>query len=95
MVGPEEGTVSDLYFLEKMTIGRRREVERQAEFRTRLGLHHRRAEATPCRVRRLVGGWLIRAGVFLLQANPDPEAVIGQIMGGAMGGAVRRGGQNG
>ncbi len=87
--------MSDLYFLEKMIIGRRREVERQAEFRTRLGLHHRRAEATPCRVRRLVGGCLIRAGALLLRANPDSETVLERMTGGAAGGAACHGGQNG
>ncbi len=83
------------YYLEKMMIERMQEVERQAELRTRLGLRHRRAEATPSRVRRLVGGWLIQAGALLLRANPDSETVMERMTEGPPSGTACHGGQNG
>lgn len=73
--------MGNLYFLEKMMMERMREVERQTEFRTRLGLRHCRALPTPHRLRKLVGGWLIRAGFRLQGGYPKSEAVIEQRMG--------------
>lgn len=72
MVSPEGGIVSDLYFLEKMIIERMREVQREAEIRTRVGIRHCRAQPTPRCFHKLVGGWLIRAGFRLQGARPDP-----------------------
>jgi hypothetical protein len=66
--------MDNLYYLEKMIITRMREVQRRAESRTRLGLRHWRAQPTSRRLRKLAGGWMIRAGAFLLRANPDSEA---------------------
>lgn len=83
------------YFLEKMMIERMQEVQRKAEFRTRLGLRHWRGEPMPCCLRRLVGGWMIRAGALLLRANPDSETVMERMTGGAAGGAACHGGQDG
>lgn len=49
--------MGNLYFLEKRMIERMREVQRQAEFRSRLGLRYWRGEPMPRCLRRLVGGW--------------------------------------
>ena len=87
--------MGNLYYLEKMMLERTREVQRQAEFRTRLGRRRCRALPTPHRLRKLVGGWLIRAGALLLRANPDSEAVMERMTGGAADGAACHGGQNG
>ncbi len=87
--------MGNLYFIEKMMIERMREVKRQAEFRTRLGLRRSRAEPTPHCLRTRVGGWLIRAGFRLQGSGPDPGGALGPIMGGAGGAPARQRGQNG
>ena len=87
--------MGNLYYLEKMMMEQTREVQRQAEFRTRLGRRRCRALPTPHRLRKLVGGWLIRAGALLLRANPDSDAVMERMTGGAADGAACHGGQNG
>jgi len=83
------------FSFEKMMIERMQEVQRQAEFRTRLGVSRWRGEPIPCSLRRLVGGWLIRAGAHFLRVNPDSEAVMQRMIGKGAGGAACGGGQDG
>jgi hypothetical protein len=86
--------VSNLYFIEKMVIERIREVQRQADFRTRIGLRRCRAGPALHFFRQQVEGWLTRAGLCPQGANPDLEAVMGQIMAKPAAGAACHGGGN-
>lgn len=67
--------MSNLYFLERMMGERMRELEGQAELRSRLGLHALRDRRSPGGFRRWVGTLLIRAGHRLQGADPDPRSV--------------------
>lgn len=77
--------MGNLYFLERMMIERMREVARQAEERSRLGIHTRRIPPSPGRFRRLVGAWLIQAGRRLQQVEPDPRTMTRPALAGAEG----------
>lgn len=73
--------MSNLYFLERTMIERMREVARQAELRSRLGLYTLRPASSAGRLRRLVGAWLIRAGRWLQRAEPYPRTMTRPILG--------------
>jgi hypothetical protein len=54
--------MSDLYFLESMMRERVRQIERDAQLRSRLGVSRQQADPVSVRLRRRLGSWLIQAG---------------------------------
>ena len=54
--------MSDLFFLERMMTERVRQIERDAQLRSRLGVSHQQADPVSVRLRRTLGTWLIRIG---------------------------------
>jgi len=52
--------MSDLYFVERMISERVRQIERDAELRSRLGVSRQRTDPVAVRLRRTLGTWLIR-----------------------------------
>jgi len=54
--------MSDLYFLERMMRERVRQIERDAQLRSRLGVSRKQADPVSVRLRRTLRSWLFRIG---------------------------------
>lgn len=54
--------MSDLFFVERMMTERVRQIERDAQLRSRLGVSRQQADPVSVRLRRTLGIWLIRIG---------------------------------
>jgi len=74
--------MSDLYFVERMMRERVRQIERDAELRSRLGVSRQQVDPVSARLRRRLGTWLIRIGQRLREReNPSYETTARSVSG--------------
>jgi len=74
--------MSDLYFVERMMRERVRQIERDAQLRSRLGVSRQQADPVSARLRRRLGTWLIRIGQRLREReNASYETTARSVSG--------------